>query len=148
MVLGRDAAGPQAAPVDAVLTVDHAALKARSLPYVQQVLGPFPGVVQVIDDRQDPFATMGRRAAARQPGQCACGHDDRWVQVPIHGGQSVRVDCGHCDRFGWFAVWRGRRLAGPSDEPPPPPAAAKTAASDRLSFLSAAPPVTGPAVPC
>jgi hypothetical protein len=101
MVLGRDAAGPQAAPVDAVLTVDHAALKARSLPYVQQVLGPFPGVVQVIDDRQDPFATMGRRAAARQPGQCACGHDDRWVQVPIHGGQSVRVDCGHCDRFGF-----------------------------------------------
>lgn len=148
MVLGRDAAGPQAAPVDAVLTVDHAALKARSLPYVQQVLGPFPGVVQVIDDRQDPFATMGRRAAARQPGQCACGHDDRWVQVPIHGGQSVRVDCGHCDRFGWFAVWRGRRLAGPSDEPPPPPAAAKTAASDRLSFLPAAPPVTGPTVPC
>jgi hypothetical protein len=149
MVLGRDAATvPPAPPVDAVLTVDHAALKARAVPYVQQALAAFPGVVQVIDDRRDPFATTGRRATPRRPGQCVCGHDDRWVQIPIHGGQSVRVDCGHCDRFGWFAVWRGRRLPGPSDDPPPPADAEAPIGRDQLSFLPAAPPVTGPAVLC
>jgi hypothetical protein len=176
MVLGRDAATmPAAAPVDVVLTVDHAALQARTMPYVGQVLGRMPGVVQVIDDRLDPFAASRRRPAKRRPGQCQCGHDDRWVQVPIHGGQSVRVDCGHCDRFGWFAVWRGRRLPGPDDQPQQPavaandadlptlsrpavagpsPAvcpdmvAARTTPPDRLSFLSAASPCTGPAVPC
>jgi hypothetical protein len=57
------------------------------------------------------------------------------VQVSIHGGQSVRVDCGHCDRFGWFAVWYGQprpspaeaQLARPADDAvqllPPLPAA-------------------------
>jgi hypothetical protein len=38
------------------------------------------------------------------------------VQVPVHGGKSVRVDCGHCDRFGWFAVWHGRRMPSPGGD--------------------------------
>lgn len=166
MVLGRDA--PPATverTADGILVgVDHAGLAARSNPYVRQVLGRFPGTVRLIDDRDDPFAGRRRRDLPARPGTCRCGHDD-WVQVPIHGGSSTRIDCRNCDRFGWFAVWHGRRLPGPFDDdqgcslaaerpgavdsmhaptgpsPADPPVARQSndAGPDRLSFLTAAP---------
>ncbi len=115
-VLGRDAATTPPAD-DIVVSVDHASLHARQQPYVQQVLHRFPGAVRLIGDRDDPFASSRNRATARcRPGQCRCGRDDQWVQVPVHGGKSVRVDCGHCDRFGWFAVWHGRRMPSPGGD--------------------------------
>lgn len=136
MVLGRDALPPPADPPgDIVAAVDNAGLAARSMPYVRQALDRFTGTVRVIGDRDDPFTGRRGRQTARRPGQCQCGHDDDWVQVPIHGGQSVRVDCGHCDRFGWFAVWHGKRLPGPADDDPPARAAAKSTAADTLSFV-------------
>ncbi|NDC64672.1 MAG: hypothetical protein EBZ59_11960 [Planctomycetia bacterium] len=122
MVLGRDSQPHPAPADDIVVTVDHASLHARQQPYVGQVLRRFPGTVRVIDDRDDPFASSRNRAAGRcRPGQCRCGHDDRWVQVPIHGGKSVRIDCGHCDRFGWFAVWHGKRMPPPGEDDVPDP---------------------------
>jgi len=37
---------------------------------------------------------------------CRCGSTS-WRDVPIHGGQSVRRDCGRCGRFVDFPVWHG-----------------------------------------
>jgi hypothetical protein len=113
MVMGRDAL-PMPAD-DIVAGVDTLGLAVRANPYVRQVLKQIAGTVQLADDRSDPFAGRRRGPVKRRPGQCSCGHDDRWVQVSIHGGQSVRVDCGHCDRFGWFAVWYGQPRPSPAD---------------------------------
>ena len=134
MVMGRDAL-PMPAD-DIVASVDTLGLAARSAPYVHQTLTRIPGTVQLADDSTDPFARRRRGPTKRRPGQCSCGNDDRWVQVSIHGGQSVRVDCGHCDRFGWFSVWYGKcrpapgaaQLVPPTDDDavqllPPLPAA-------------------------
>jgi hypothetical protein len=35
---------------------------------------------------------------------CRCG-STTWRDVPIHGGRSVRRDCGRCGRFLDFPVW-------------------------------------------
>jgi len=40
---------------------------------------------------------------------CRCGATT-WRDVPIHGGQSVRRDCGRCGRFLDFPVWYGLML--------------------------------------
>jgi hypothetical protein len=37
---------------------------------------------------------------------CRCGSTIR-RDVPIHGGQSIRRDCGRCGRFIRFLVWYG-----------------------------------------
>jgi hypothetical protein len=110
MKLGRNAAPQPTGPSDVVVASDPNDLHARSQPYVQQLLNQIPGTVRVIDDRHDPFA--GRSRPPSRPGWCRCGHCD-WVQVPIHGGASIRSDCRHCDRFGWFAVWYGKPMPAP-----------------------------------
>jgi putative DNA primase/helicase len=114
MVLGRDAAtagDPGGAVVELAAGVDHAGLHARTHPLVAESLTRFPGTVRLLTDKDDPFA--GRRRASRPaPGHCRCGADD-WVSVPIHGGRSTRVECRHCDRYGWWGVWYGKR------QPPP-----------------------------
>jgi len=118
MIVGRDAAVfPDGAPETITAGVDVTGLHARTVPYVGAVLQRFPGTVRVLTDRDDPFALIRTRSRPRPPGVCQCGHD-RWVKVPIHGGKSVRVDCGHCDSFGWFAVWHGQRCPSPFDESP------------------------------
>lgn len=38
---------------------------------------------------------------------CRCG-STTWRDVPIHGGRSVRRDCGRCGRFLDFPVWYGK----------------------------------------
>ena len=38
---------------------------------------------------------------------CRCG-STTWRDVPIHGGQSVRRDCGGCGRFVDFPNWYGK----------------------------------------
>jgi len=142
MVLGRDGAGPTA-PAEPPLTVgvDHATLAIRSHPAVAAVLKRLPGRVTLLTDAQDdPFAGHhgGHQPA---PGHCTCGASS-WVGVPIHGGKSVRMDCGHCDRFGWFGVWHGKQqpppwpdaLAGPSPAPDGPPASRTASRKDSLSF--------------
>jgi hypothetical protein len=40
--------------------------------------------------------------------------------VPIHGGRSARVECRHCDRYGWWGVWYGKRQPPPWGDPEPP----------------------------
>jgi hypothetical protein len=40
---------------------------------------------------------------------CRCG-STTWRDVPIHGGESVRRDCGRCGRFLDFPVWYGTNL--------------------------------------
>lgn len=145
MVLGRDAT---AAPPedDIVVAVDHPALHAATLPYPRQVLARISGTARVIDDRDDPFARARRRHQPRQPGVCQCGHDE-WVQIRIHGGASVRVDCRHCDRFGWFSVWYGKRRRAPwddhDDRADQQPTAAQPGAT--FDFLSATQPALLPA---
>lgn len=37
---------------------------------------------------------------------CRCG-STKWRDVLIHGGESVRRDCGRCGRFLDFPVWYG-----------------------------------------
>jgi hypothetical protein len=38
---------------------------------------------------------------------CRCG-SSRFVDVPVHGGASLRRDCAECGRFISFPVWHGR----------------------------------------
>jgi len=38
---------------------------------------------------------------------CRCG-SSTWADVPIHGGRSLRRDCGRCGRFFDFPRWHGR----------------------------------------
>jgi hypothetical protein len=53
-----------------------------------------------------PVATSDAPAKPTTAG-CRCG-STIWRDVPIHGGQSVRRDCGGCGRFLDFAVWYGK----------------------------------------
>lgn len=151
MVLGRDAA--TAVPTGPTLTagVDHGALHARGLPLVAAALDRMPGRVRVLaGDQEDPFAGR-RRSGKPAPGHCTCGASN-WARVPIHGGKSTRIDCGHCDRFGWFAVWYGQRqqppwpdddlVPSPSDQQPDHQQGVGDC--DRLSF---SPGVTVPSMP-
>jgi hypothetical protein len=134
MVLGRDVAVDlpcTSPPITA--HVDIPGLHARTLPYVAATVQRIPGTVTVQPDRTEPFAAARKRSQPRRPGVCQCGQDN-WVQVPIHGGKSVRVDCGHCDRFGWFGVWYGKRQPGPTDDESPPDAPESPTTSGRLSF--------------
>ena len=112
MVLGRDAAAAVPTGPALMAGADNAALVARSHPMVSAALERMPGRVTMLNGSQgDPFASS-RRPGKRAPGHCTCGAS-QWVRVPIHGGKSARVDCGHCDRFGWFGVWYGKRLPPP-----------------------------------
>jgi hypothetical protein len=61
----------------------------------------------------DPAERATHRAASRAektprglpPGVvCRCGSDTT-LDVPIHGGRSVRRDCGRCGRFVEFPIW-------------------------------------------
>jgi hypothetical protein len=38
---------------------------------------------------------------------CRCG-GTTWRDVPIHGGESIRRDCGRCGRFLCFPFWYGK----------------------------------------
>jgi hypothetical protein len=38
---------------------------------------------------------------------CRCG-STKWRDVPIHDGQSVRRECGRCERFLSWPLWYGR----------------------------------------
>lgn len=38
---------------------------------------------------------------------CRCG-STKWRDVPIHGGHTVRRDCGRCGRFIDFPIWYGK----------------------------------------
>lgn len=128
MVLGQETQSVVVAdaPVPVgVLPAEVADIEARDLPMVRAALRTFGGVVRRLPDR-DPRAGDPRRRSKPPPGTCACGHDDKWVPIPIHGGRSSRVECGHCDRFGWWGVWYGVRQPSPFDEaqpakPPPLP---------------------------
>jgi hypothetical protein len=125
MVMGRDAAVAVADQDHAgILPADVADIHARGLPLVRDALRVFGGAVRRVG--RQPDGADPRRTPTTPPGQCRCGHIDEWVQVPVHDGRSVRVDCGHCDRFGWFSVWHGRRMPSPFDHdetvrPPPLP---------------------------
>lgn len=145
MVLGRDAAtagDPGGAAVELAAGVDHAGLHARSQPFVAEALKRIPATVRMVAENRDPFA--GRSRGKPAPGRCQCGADD-WGSVPIHGGRSARVECRHCDRYGWWGVWYGKWQPPPwgdpepsdmvpsaDDQPAPEPQA--TGVSDRLSF--------------
>jgi hypothetical protein len=64
------------------------------------LLRPMPHAVPA-----PPAATIDAPAMPPQT-VCRCG-STRWRDVPIHGGQSVRHDCGRCGRFIDFPVWYG-----------------------------------------
>ena len=143
MILGRDA-DQGGDVVEVTAGVDHAALHASGKPLVAATQQRIPGRIRVLTDKEDPFAKGWGRPRKPAPGHCRCGAND-WVRVPIHRGKSARVDCRHCDRFGWFAVWYGKRKPSPFDDLPdddlvpspadqqaqPPPAPGP---QDRLSF--------------
>ena len=42
---------------------------------------------------------------------CRCG-STTWRDTPIHGGQSIRRDCGGCQRFLSFPIWHGEAEQG------------------------------------
>jgi hypothetical protein len=80
---------------------------------VADVLQQVPGTVRVIGAHDDPFSRgWGRPGVKAVPGRCRCG-SEKWVDVSIHGGQSVRRDCARCDRYGGHVVWYGKPLPWP-----------------------------------
>jgi hypothetical protein len=135
-VMGRNVISP-VAPAEPV-GVDHLALAARMHPLVDQAVQRFGGTVRLLHEDEDPFRTgWGQPTKKPPPGSCVCGSSE-FVEVPIHGGASVRRDCRQCDRFREFAVWYGRPLVPSpvSHEPTVPGAVPKP---NRLSFLAPMP---------
>lgn len=132
-VLGRDHREPATTET---VGVDHISLHARSEPFVDQVLQRIPGRVSVIRSEEDPFTARPHAHQRPAEGRCVCG-SDRWVDIPIHGGQSVRRDCARCDRFGGFVVWygAGEKAVSPRGLPPPT-ATGAVLHTDRLSFFA------------
>jgi hypothetical protein len=59
-----------------------------------------------IDDTPDAEPAPIIDAATTTSQICRCG-STTWRDVPIHGGESVRRDCGGCGRFIGFPVWYG-----------------------------------------
>ena len=57
-----------------------------------------------------PIAESPATSDASTKPICRCG-GTTWRDVPIHGGQSVRRDCGRCGRLLDFPVWYGRPTA-------------------------------------
>ena len=104
-----------------VVGVDHLAVEAAEDQTVRDVARRFSGTVRKISENEDPFRNRRPPGWKLPAGTCQCGHSD-WVEVPIHKGASRRMDCGHCDRFGWFSVWYGEPRLAPWEEPPPAPA--------------------------
>ena len=100
-----------------VVGVDHLALEASGDPAVKEAAERFSGSVRRISEAEDPFRNRRTPGWKRQPGVCQCGHSD-WREVSIHKGASRRMDCRHCDRFGWFSLWHGEPLLAPWQEPP------------------------------
>lgn len=144
MILGRDAVAPPPVP-DIVVGVDHASLAVRSQPFVAETLRRIPGTTRLLPPNDSTFAAGRMHGASlrctvhhRRQGVCQCGHDD-WVKVSIHGGQSVRVDCRHCDRFGWFGVWYGRRLPSPYGDHEPAAVVGPPISTQSFDFLSITP---------
>ena len=65
------------------------------------ILRPAPDVALVAPAaRKDAPASLAKLA-------CRCG-STTWRDVPIHGGRSVRRDCGGCGRFLNFPIWYGK----------------------------------------
>lgn len=53
----------------------------------------------------EPFPIVANRRDASKP-VCRCGSTTS-RDVPIHGGESIRRDCGRCGRFLDFPIWYG-----------------------------------------
>lgn len=58
-----------------------------------------------VDDALNAEPVLATQENAAIP-VCRCG-SVTCRDVPIHGGQSIRRDCGRCKRFIGFAVWYG-----------------------------------------
>jgi hypothetical protein len=59
---------------------------------------------------EDVAGNAGPRSDPPPVFECdRCGFD-RFVDVPIHNGQSVRRDCARCKRTLGFPVWYGRSV--------------------------------------
>jgi len=69
------------------------------------MLRPVPDVAPALP------AVMGDDPAKPAKASCHCG-STTWRDFPIHGGQSVRRDCGRCGKFLAFPVWYGTQLEG------------------------------------
>jgi hypothetical protein len=95
--------------------------KCGSLDMWQSIIGewrcrkcrpPYPGSARFIRAALRCKAKYARQAALATPDSsalavCRCG-STTWRDVPIHGGQSTRQDCGDCGRFIGFSVWHER----------------------------------------
>ena len=57
------------------------------------------------DPATEPTPVVIPKAPAKPV--CRCGATN-WRDVPIHGGKSIRRDCGRCGRFVDFPVWYGK----------------------------------------
>jgi hypothetical protein len=68
-----------------------------------------PDVMEALWTANVRWAGAGTVSAPSKPLEavCRCG-STTWRDVPIHGGNSTRRDCGHCRRFIEFAVWYGK----------------------------------------
>jgi len=88
------------APQDALTPDLLARLKAHKAD-LTAMLRPTPEVAPA------PTVATGDASVKPTKAVCRCG-STTWRDVPIHGGQSIRRDCGRCGRFLDFPVWYGK----------------------------------------
>ena len=110
MIMGRVCAAPAA--THEVVAVDSQSLLARTHPLVDHSARLFGGTALLLSSASAKLQFSGAQTH-QIPGVCAFCWESEWVDVPIHGGESTRVDCGHCGRFGWFSVWHGEKPQSP-----------------------------------
>jgi hypothetical protein len=64
------------------------------------------GLLRPMSDTAPPAAIKDTRMNPTKS-VCRCG-STTFRDIPIHGGQSVRRDCGRCGRFIEFPMWYGK----------------------------------------
>ena len=103
--------------VTAELSEQLKAHKVEVLALLRPVAAPMPartelGLNSPKADANDRPAVIGDTSpnpamtAEAAVAACRCGAT-AWRDVPIHGGQSIRRDCGGCGRFIDFPIWYG-----------------------------------------
>lgn len=68
-----------------------------------------PGRLSVHWLRRPTMKEKGERANTKVL-HCARCRSSEFIDIPIHGGWSIRMDCTKCGQFFDFVKWKGQRL--------------------------------------
>ena len=102
---GREGGGGGATPPE-LAGDEWEAFIALRRKYVSERESAILAALRVAQDRYDEERRAGD-VDVENPTRCRKCHGEEFVEVAIHGGESVRVDCRKCRAFVKFGKWMG-----------------------------------------